>query len=452
MYRQYKKPIMKASPDIKICEPRVSKLVIFLCKLFGRLYLFLFLGVAKTVLQGEKYLIEAFQRALAGKSRCIIAFRHPNGGEPQILGWFFLFKLRKLAAKHGVRFARWPHAAFVYGFEVVRWGGWVSRFLMPNAGAMPIHHAKMDTKGMARINKAIDEGPYPLAIAPEGQVSFFADTIIKLDPGVIRIGFSAAERLAQKKPDCPVEILPLSVHFRFGSWGKFTLELLLRKIEKACGISHRGRQKPSYVERVERCRTHLLEVNETRYSIKKDNSVPFEERLTLVLNTALETAERMMSVKSEGEFFPRMHKLRQLCWDRIFLPGVDELDSKTNVERNVLDLQSGEAWFACRHIEVADFCWFFRVPLPTEETPFHEKIEYAQNLWDFTSRTMGGAFRDRISIFPRKVIIQAAPVINLTERLPSYKTDRKAAITTALADLKQTFIDCIIKANSINQK
>ncbi|MDR0448638.1 MAG: acyltransferase, partial [Treponema sp.] len=191
------------------------------------------------VLQGEHHLIDAFKRALSGQSRCIIAFRHPNGGEPQILLWFFLFKLRGLAARKGVRFARWPHALMVYGYEVIRWGGWIARFIMPNLGAMPIHHSKMDSKGMARIYKAITDGPYPIALAPEGQVSYTADAIPRLEPGVIRIGFSAAERLKENGLDCPVEILPVSVHFRFGSWGKFTLELLIRKIEKFCGIPRR---------------------------------------------------------------------------------------------------------------------------------------------------------------------------------------------------------------------
>jgi hypothetical protein len=85
MYSPSKHPIIRAFTDIKVNTPRISIFVIFLAKLLARLYLFLFFGVARTVLQGEKHLFEAFSRALSGKSRCIIAFRHPNGGEPQLL-------------------------------------------------------------------------------------------------------------------------------------------------------------------------------------------------------------------------------------------------------------------------------------------------------------------------------------------------------------------------------
>jgi len=452
MYAPSKHPIIKAFPDIKVNEPRISKFVVFLIRLLARLYLFLFFGVARTVLLGEKHLFKAFERALSGKSRCIIAFRHPNGGEPQLLTWFFLFKLRRLASKAGVRFARWPHAVFVYGYEVVRWGGWVARFIMPNVGAMPIHHSKMDSMGMARIYTAIVNGPYPVALAPEGQVSYTADAIPRLEPGVIRIGFQAAKQLAAKGLDCPLEILPVSVHFRFGSWGNFTLELLLKKIEKICGLSGKGRKKRLFTERVQQCRDHILDVVEKRYQIISDitvTSASFEERLGRVINIALETSERMLGVKAEGDFFARMYRVRQICWDRIFIPGVDNLDDMSAVERSSADLNAGEAWYIARHMEMVDFSWYFRIPLPTEEMVIHKKIEYVQNLWDFASRSMGGAFKDRINIFPRKVIVHTAPAINLSERLPSFNRDKKTEIALAMSDLEKAFLDCITEANGI---
>ena len=453
MYKPYKIPVIKAFPDLKIPEPRVSKFVVLICKVLARLYLFLFYGIARIVMPDGKNLIEAFRRALAGESRCIIAFRHPNGGEPQLLSWFFLFKLKYIAARMGVRFARWPHSVFVYSYEVVRWGGWAARFVMPNLGAMPIHHAKMDSHGMNRIYNAIASGPYPVALAPEGQVSYTTDSVPRLEPGVIRIGFHAAERLERKGENCPLEILPVAVYFRFGSWGKLTVEFLLRKIEKICGF--RSREKLSFFERLRRCRDYILEVNEERYQIKKNGESPdelsrelsFEERLEKVIYAALETAERMAGLKAEGDYFRRMYKLRQYCWDQIILPGVESLDGMTRIKRSVKDQKAGEAWFVGRHQELVDFCWYFRVPLPTEKTAFHNQIEYVQNLWDFANRTMGGAYPDRANIFPRKVIIQAAPVINLSERLPDYEKDRRGAIEKAMSDLEKAYLDCITESN-----
>jgi len=443
MRKPYKTPIVKAFPDLKIPEPRISKRVVLLLRLFTRLYLFLFMGVAKVVLQGDNYLFDAFKRAMEGKSRCILAFRHPNGGEPQLLTWFFLFKLKRLAARKGVRFPQRPHAVFVYGYEVVRWGGWVARFIMPGVGAMPIYYAKLDSKSMSRIFNTIVEGPYPLALAPEGKITYSTDTVPKLEPGVIRIGFQAAERLAGKDAHCPVEILPLSVHFRFGSWGHLTLEWLMRKTEKTCGIPRKGRKKLPFAERVRQCSEHILEVNEARYQIKGDASLPFEKRLEKVVYAALETAERMVGTKSDGDILTRMHRVNQVCWDRIYIPGVEDFKDNTQVEQNIKDLQAGEAWYAKRHIELVDFAWYFCVPPPAEKATLHEKVEHAQNLWDFANRTMGGGIKNRWNIFPRRVILQAAPAINLSERLPAYKNDKKATVAATLTDLEKAYRECI---------
>ena len=450
MYKLYNKPVTKVSPDIKIPEPRVSKLALLLARPLGRIYLFLFFGVSKIVLSGN-LLFDAFKRALAEESRCILAFRHPNGGESQILCWLTLFKLRSLAAKKGIRFARKPHAVFVYGYEVVRWGGWLPRLIMPNLGAVPVHHSKIDTKGMNRIYETISEGPYPLALAPEGQVSYLSDSIPRIEPGVIRIGFNAALQMAEKNIKCPVEILPVSFHFRFGGFGKASMERLLRKIEKYCGFSQRINRKLPFEERLRNCRDHILEINEKRYNINAGDSLSFEERLEKLAAAALETAERMLGISSAGDFFARLYKVRHVCWDRIFLPGFENLKDMPPVERSLKDLAAGEAWYISRHQELADFGWYFRCPIPTDETALHVRVEYIQNLFDFANRTMGGAISGRKKILLRKVVIKAAPAINLSERLHDYKENKKAAIAAALSDLEKAYLDCISEINELEK-
>jgi 1-acyl-sn-glycerol-3-phosphate acyltransferase len=419
-----------------------------LVKIFSRLYLFLFLGIARVILRGEPHFFNAFKRALRGDSRCILAFRHPNGGEPQLLTWFVLYRLRQVAAKAEVSFAIRPHIVFVYGYEVLRWGGSIARLVMPRLGAMPVHHAKLDSSGMARIYKAIVDGPYPLAIAPEGQVSYTTEDIPRLEQGTIRIGFHAADRIAKSGRDCPVEVLPVSVHFRYGRWGKITLELALKRIERYTGFRRLGQKNPllPFAERLRRCRDHILEVNEKRYGIPPERESPFSDRIDRLMAAGLEAAERILGRKpgDGGDVFNRIYFLQQLCWDRIFLPGRHTLSGMSSVERSVADLMAGEAWHASRHLELADFSWYFRTPLPREEAPLHLKIEYVQNLWDFANRTMGGAYANRVMyIYPRRVILQAGPAINLTERLPEYRRDRKAAITGAMTALREAYFDCI---------
>jgi len=447
MYKPYQKPVEFASPDVKVPPPRISKLFIFIVSILSKVYLYILFGFAKIILRGDDILFDCFKRALSKESRCIIAFRHPDGREPQLLTWFFLFRLKAFAARKKIRFNIAPHSIFVYGYEVARWGGWVARLFMPNLGAIPIHHTKLDSKGMARIYNTAIDGPYPLSLAPEGQVSYSMDTVPRLEPGVVRIGFHAAGKLAEKNQDCQFEILPLSFHLRYDKWGRAAMEKLLKKIEKMCGFKKSDTLNIGFTERLKRNRDYILEINETRYSLKPDTSLTFEERLDRVVNASLEAAERTLGIKSEGDFFARLYKVRHECWDKIFVPDYDNFNSISKVKRGVMDLAAGEAWFASRHQEFADFGWYFRHPLPSEESPLHIKVEYVQNLFDFANRSMGGALSNRVNIPPSKVILMAASPINLTERLDNYKTDRKAAINEALSQLEKSYLDCIKEVN-----
>ncbi|GHU59017.1 hypothetical protein FACS189444_3610 [Spirochaetia bacterium] len=330
MYKPYVPPINTVFPDIKVPEPVISKGILFLVHIFVRLYLFVFFGIAQISLRGADHLFDAFKRALGKESRCILAFRHPNGGEPQLLSWFVLFRLRHYARKAGVTFPIKPHVIFVYGYEVLRWGGAVARLVMPRLGDLPIHHAKMDSAGMARIYKAVAEGPYPLAIAPEGQVSYTTEEVPRLEQGAIRIGFQAADQLFKSGDGAPVEILPVSIHFRYGTWGTWTLEVAMRRIERYVGLCRfardLGRRTLPLTERLRQSRDAILELNEKRYDIKADKESGFSERIDLVIEAALSRAENILGLKREaGDLFGRLYYLRQSCWDRIYLPDQTDL-------------------------------------------------------------------------------------------------------------------------------
>ncbi|MCL2210721.1 MAG: acyltransferase [Treponema sp.] len=448
MRKPYQKPVLTASPDVKVAPPVISKLAIFLISLIVRPYIIFLFGFAKLELHGDSILFDVFRRSLSGKSRSIIAFRHPDGREPQLLSWLFTFKLKSLALKKKIKFDRKPHSIFVYGYEVARWGGPVVRIVMPKMGAIPIHHTKLDSKGMTKILNSITDGCYPLSLAPEGQVSYSQDTVPRLESGAIRIGFQAASALAAKNSGCPLELLPLSVHFRYGSFGEAAMQRLLKKIEKTCGFIKKESKKLSFDTRIKRCRDLILEINENRYGIKIDDSLSFKERLDKVINCALSCSERMLGIKSEGDFFIRLYKVRHICWDKIYLAGIDSFKKTAGVRRSVMDLQAGEAYYIARHQELADFGWYFKEANIQEDCALHNKVEYVQNLWDFANRTMGGALANRVNIHPRKIIIKTAPAIDLGTRLEHYKENKREAVASVSADLEKAFLDCINEVNN----
>jgi 1-acyl-sn-glycerol-3-phosphate acyltransferase len=447
MKRPRYKPVVRVYPDIKVPAPKFSRLLIFVLRFAARFYLFSFIGAAKVRLETQSLFIDAFRRALRGEIRCIVAFRHPYGYEPQLLMWFVLCKLRRMAARQGMPLPSAPRMRFVYGYEVLRWGGRIVRIVMPRLGCLPVHHSKLDSGGLAGIYDAIAYGPYPVGIAPEGQVSYTARGIPHLEPGLIRIGMGAAMRLEKEGKVLPVEILPLSMSFDYGRGGERAAEALLRKVEKLCGTGTEKSGARGLAERFSDCREIILNVNEKRYGIKSDPGLSWEERVAILLKAALDYCADILGIRDDrADHFDRMYYLRQICWDRIFMPGKEagkEKEIKTEIELAAEDLRAGEAWHAARHMEIADFTWYFREPPPGENAPLQMRVEYVQNLWDFANRTMGGAFANRVNIHPRIITIQAGSVINLSASMEEYRQDRKGTVRKILSRLEDAYLELL---------
>jgi hypothetical protein len=60
---------------------------------------------------------------------------------------------------------------------------------------------------------------------------------------------------------------------------------------------------------------------------------------------------------------------------------------------------------------------------------------------------MGGTIADRVNIPVKKVIIKAAPAIDLSVRLDEFKKDKKAAVGEVTSLLEKAYLDCIDEVN-----
>ena len=439
MRKPFAIPVIRAFPAIHTAESRITSWVIALARFISRAYLAGFIGNARVYLdeKAASIFIPAMERAFSQKSRCIVAFRHQNGWEPQVLMWFTLYRLGKLARKRGVRFSLSPRLRFIHGYELFRWGGYLARFMLPRFGAMPIHHAKLDRAGLDRIYSCLREGPYPLAIAPEGQVSYTLAEEPRIEPGAVRIGLSAAEQLLKRAgtdgtrvsgEDCPtVEILPVSLYPEYGGKAMNDVERLLRRIERICGIGDSSTPAlPDLNTRLLRCREIILALNEKRYGLTRENPIQTEKdfpaRLDALIEKALQSAAAILRVENPtGDTIDRLYTIRQICWDRIFIENTDP-DTLPALEQALLDLRAGEAWHASRHMELADFSFYFHKPPPASSNSdaaasIAAIVEYTQNLYDFANRSMGGTYSTRRTIAHKSIRISAAVPIDLTAML-----------------------------------
>jgi hypothetical protein len=168
------------------------------------------------------------------------------------------------------------------------------------------------------------------------------------------------------------------------------------------------------------------------------------DRVEDIVQAALGAAERILGItRGPQDAIDRLYRIRQIGWDRIYrLPGEDPR-RMAPVERAIADRSAGEAWYALRHMELADFAWYFRSPPPPDDAGLHVIVEYTQNLWDLANRLSGGAISGRVYVRPKRGIAVAAPVIDMTDRLPELRSSRKAAYESACGVLESMYRQCI---------
>jgi hypothetical protein len=404
----------------------------------GPVYFRFLLGFHSIELLHAERLVRAFRDFFDLKSRLIVAFRHPYGDEAQLMAYVIGKQLSREAVKLGIRFPQKPHAHFVHGYEVPLWSGGFERWVLPRVGSVPVYHTKFDMPSMRRIRLLMKDGAYPLALAPEGQVSYTSESLPRLEQGAVRIGIWCAEDLAKEKRTESVVIVPVSIHHRWPEAAGRKLERFIGLIERRLGVCRRtGSERFDRLSAIADRALVLMEQYYARYHVPPSpgGGASRSERLAAVLEAALRTAERTLGIKPDGDAIRRVYKIRQTCWDRIYRADIRDMDFISPVERRMADRLAGEAWLASRHMELVDLAYYLDFDRLNRDDPLELFIETAQNYYDLASRLSGGNASDRITIpGKRGIVIVGEPVI---------VRQGKGIIDSLTDELKRAYLSCI---------
>lgn len=451
-----------------------------LLRALGPLYVKAALGVESLELRGAERLVNAWRHFQDGRARLFLAFRHPYGDEPQLFSYLFDLIVPREARRLGSALPRRTHARFVHGYEVPLWSGFLVRWLLPRIGAVPVYHARYDSASVTRIRTIAKEDDYPLALAPEGQVSYRSETLPRMENGTARIAFWCAEDLERAGRPKPVLVLPLSVHYRHDESGIGKIERLVAGLERRCGIAPSPSapaaipaRRADLKKRLVVLDLALLGLAETMYGLRPAAgsttaglraaaSPTRDARLAALISAALERAESMLGIDGAGAGYggagartghsgatdtvTRLYRVRQEGWDRIY-PDRD-LDTMTPLERRLADRCAGEAWYAMRHMETVDLACYldsdYMEGRPGEDGPsFDRLVECAYSLADLASRLVGGDISDRPNLLRKRAVVMAAEPIDVSARLPDYRRNRKAAVEAVTAAIAGAYEGCI---------
>ena len=454
---KFHKPASKALPRHRLPESRFSPLALGLTRVLGPAYLRFGLRVRGIEFRHPELLVESWRDHQEGRARLIIAFRHPYGEEPQLLSHALSSLLPRLARNIGTPLPGTTLARFVHGYEVPLWSGPLIRWILPRIGAVPVYHIKFDKPSVGRLRAILREGPYPLALAPEGQVSYRAETLPRIERGALRLGFWCAEELRAANRAERVLVLPISVHYSFDESGIGKIEALLARLETDLGLSRlapalhldRDERRAALLSRIEAADLALITAAESYYGISTSSadttgSPTRDERLDALLETALGRAEAVFGIRPEGDRIARVYRIRQEGWDRIYPES--GLPSDDSLAQRLADRRAGEAWYMMRHMELVDLCHYLDSGYPRSGgngISFDRLVEAAYSVADFASRLVGGDFSHRPSLLTRRAVISIAPPIDLTDRCADYLNDRKGAMDEALLALEKSYMTSI---------
>jgi hypothetical protein len=355
-------------------------------------------------------------------------------------------KLGREAAKLGVRFPRKPHAHFVHGYEVPLWSGAFERWVLPRVGAVPVYHTKLDTPGMARIRLLRTDGAYPLALAPEGQVSYTSEGLPRIEQGAVRIGLWCAEDLEREKRTEAVVMVPVSIHLHWPRSAGKKLGRLISVTERKCGVC--GRTDEGRFDRLSAIADRALVLMEQHYARYHEaplsgDGASRSDRLAAVIEAALRTGERIVGIKPYGDAIRLVYKIRQTCWDRIFRADIQDLNALSPVERRMADRLAGEAWLASRHMELVDLAYYLDFERLKRDDPLELYIETAQNYYDLVSRLSGGNISDRMRIPGKKATLVVGEPILISGGPHRRDASSKRTIDSLTDELKRAYFACI---------
>ena len=435
------KPCSVARPRKTLAEAKPSRLVLGLLRVLGGAYAHLGCKFEGVEFRGLERLVEAYRSFFAGESRLIIAFRHAYGDEPQLLAWALGLRLPKAARAIGLGLEKRPHALFVHGYEVPLWSGALVRFILPRMGALPVNHVRLDQVGLKRIRAAISGAAFPLALAPEGQVSYRSRSVPRMEEGAARLAFWCAEELAAAGRSERVLVLPLSISYRYDERDRGRLEGLVARLEADCGLEPAAAALPP---RLDAIFLRLLATAEVHYARVHGYHPPSDAldthaRLDALFEKALSVAESSLGLKPEGDRISRVYRIRSAGWALIFPMGEGAGGKESPLERSLADRGAGEAWYLMRHMELVDLGHYIESHPLAEAVPFDLLVERAYDLADLASRLVGGNFSHRPNRIRKRAYIYASSPIDLSSRLSEYRKDRRGVTSAATEEIRRAY-------------
>ena len=405
--------------------------------------------------------MEAFQ---GGRSRLLLAFRHPSLDDPAVMAhllWVELARAGRPGSEGERRFRPRPHAQFLYDRGIPLWAGAPVGWLLSHLGGCSIQRSKLDLPALRTARALLLDGSYPFAVAPEGSTNGHNEVISPLEPGVAQLALWTADDLARAGRPEATTLLPIGLQYRFITPVWPAIERLLRELETEAGLPptpDRSLEPQRLYVRLYSLAVVILTRMENFYrdayhqplpkapdATPASNNSDFGARLSRLMEAALQVAERALAVEGRGDVNERCRRLEQAGWDRLYpASGTATPLAASALERGLASRLAEQTAQQLWHMRLVES--FVAVSGSyVKDDPSQERFaDSLLILWDTLCRIRGGKPERRPRLGVRRAQIRIGEAIAVAPRLAAYRADRRGAVASLTADLQRQMEGLIV--------
>ena len=391
--------LKRASQGRGFLAPRYSPLVRSILVFLGKWYVKYIERISSIEIKNEATLMQEFVRFEQEKTLLILAFRHVAKEDAPTLMYAFNRNLQKLIGKANVTQSKTgktiAHAQFLYGKDVLNWAGNATAWLFPKIGCIPVQNRGSNKQGLDILRKAMNEGDFPIALAPEGQVTYHMYRTSPLSKGVASLASWGTKE---------VTILPIAIAYRYDQQGEDFIRAVLRRWEKQTGKTLPNRAYEPILTLLKTALQETLALLENLYQLEPTiEHISPKNRITCICEKALSEAESLCGLKSEGSFLDRVFRIRFKGEDALHPEHFDP-KKLAPLPRSIADFHALQAHVYLRHSQIVDILQYLDLEYLQAPCSEGRACEFALNLLDVVNRMQGGTIASRFTPKHKKAV------------------------------------------------
>ena len=447
----------QVQPSLEFIPPAYNPLVWQMAKGILPFWLRYNHNIVDVKVKNPEELVELYSQFQQGKTRFMLAFRHPAVTDPPCVAQLLWNKLPQIAQQQGVQLHSNLHLHFIYDRGIPLWAGDKVGWLISKLGATPIRRGALDRVGLRSVRDLFANGRFPMAAAPEGATNGHNEVVSPIEPGIAQFGFWCQEDLLKAQREEAVAIAPLGVRYFYQSAPWQYLENLLTELEVDSGfkdtpassmglvngITPTQTQETDLYDRLYALSEYLLSLMEEFYSKFYQQKIStgdgeLSTRLRCLLDAALNIAEQSFGIKPNGNISDRCRRVEQAAWNRIYRDDLNEIDELAPAVRGLADLVASEAELRLWHMRLVENFVSVTGHYVAEKYTVERLADTVLLLWKMVAKLKGESNIKPPYLGKKWVQLTAMPSFYIADYWQQYQDNRRQAVANLTQDLQHS--------------